>query len=228
MPDYEAQLDQQVVPVDCSDFLDQLAQLPPDKPNVLALEQILTQARLHVIRQKLQENSQPTVIYCHLIDGIVEVLAEALTEDGWRVGLYTGDDKSGMQGFLDGEIDVLIASPSIAIGVDGLQQVCSRMIINVLPWTNAEYIQLVGRLIRTGQLKNSVEVIIPQTFALIGDQTWSLCQYKWQRLAYKASVADAAVDGVIPQGQLQSPDAAYKAIMGWLHQLREKEIDKEV
>jgi hypothetical protein len=60
-------------------------------------------------------------------------LRDALTADGWRVGFFTGDDKSGLDGFLRGDVDVLIGSSAIGTGVDGLQDVCERLIVNVLP-----------------------------------------------------------------------------------------------
>jgi hypothetical protein len=43
------------------------------------------------------------------------------------------------------------AQAAVATGVDGLQQVCNRLIINVLPWTHAEFEQLIGRIYRQGQ-----------------------------------------------------------------------------
>ena len=30
-----------------------------------------------------------------------------LTEDGWKVGFYTGDDKGGLEGFRHGDDDVI-------------------------------------------------------------------------------------------------------------------------
>ena len=48
--------------------------------------------------------------------------------------------------FLDKKVQVLIASRPISVGVDRLQHICNRLIINTLPWTNAQYQQLLGRL----------------------------------------------------------------------------------
>ena len=52
---------------------------------------------------------------------------------------------------------MLIASRPISIGVDGLQEVCSNLIINTLPWTNTQFRQIIGRLHRMGQ-KHTVKV----------------------------------------------------------------------
>ncbi len=48
--------------------------------------------------------------------------------------------------FCEGDIEVLVASPAMALGVDGLQQRCNRMIFLSLPWTFAAYEQIVGRI----------------------------------------------------------------------------------
>ncbi|MBK8236112.1 MAG: hypothetical protein IPK74_11180 [Deltaproteobacteria bacterium] len=119
----------------------------------------------------------------------------------------------------DGAVDVLIASSRIATGVDGLQYVCNRLIINVLPWTNAEYEQLRGRLWRQGSRFEKVTVVIPVTYALVNGERWSYCESKLQRLEYKKSIADAAVDGVVPEGNLRTPAQAQQDIMGWLARL---------
>jgi hypothetical protein len=118
-------------------------------------------------------------------------------EDGWKVGFYTGDDKSGLVGFLEGEVDVLIGSSAIRTGDDGLQRVCNRLIVNVLPWTRlrrAEFEQLKGRIYRQGQAQSMVTMILPLTNALVHGRRWSWCTSKMQRPPLKKSIADAAVD----------------------------------
>ena len=149
------------------------------------------------------------------------MLRNALEEDGWKVGFCTGEDKGGLNGFLNGDIDVLIGSSAIATGFDGLQDVCSRIIVNVLPWTAAEFDQLKGRIYRQGQRNDKVDMIIPMTYADVNGERWSWCESKMQRLHFKKSIADAAVDGVVPEGSLRSPAQAYQDIMGWLRHLDE-------
>jgi superfamily II DNA or RNA helicase/septum formation topological specificity factor MinE len=166
MPDYKQQLGDPndfPIAVDCSEFIDEIRALGRNG-TPLALEQILTRARLPVIREQIQPK---TLIYTHYVQGIDKLLRDALENDGWKVGFYTGDDKSGLEGFLNGNIDVLIGSSAIATGVDGLQQVCNRLILNVLPWTHAEFEQLIGRIYRQGQ-QNPVTIVIPLTYRKIG------------------------------------------------------------
>jgi len=217
MPDYKQQLGEPKdlsIAVDCSEFIDEIRALGR-KGTPLALEQILTRARLPIIREQIQPK---TLIYTHYVQGIDKLLRDALVKDGWKVGFYTGDDKSGLEGFLNGNIDVLIGSSAVATGVDGLQQVCNRLILNVLPWTHAEFEQLIGRIYRQGQ-QNPVTIVIPLTYAHVNGDRWLWCDSKMQRLRFKKSIADAAVDGIVPEGHLRTPAQAYQDVMAWLEKL---------
>jgi hypothetical protein len=173
----------------------------------------------------LEQVRPKTLIYTHYVEGIDRTLRDALEQAGWRTGFFTGDDKSGLDGFLHGDVDVLIGSSAIGTGVDGLQQVCNRLIINVLPWTAAEYEQLKGRIYRQGQTRDRVQVIIPVTFAEVNGERWSWCDSKLNRLRFKKSVADAAVDGVVPEGHLRSPSQAYSDVMKWLERLDANNVE---
>jgi hypothetical protein len=175
-----------------------------------------------VIRQHIQPK---TLIYTHYVQGIDRLLRDALVEDGWKVGFYTGEDKSGLVGFLEGDVDVLIGSSAIGTGVDGLQRVCNRLIVNVLPWTAAEFEQLKGRIYRQGQAQSMVTMILPLTNALVHGRRWSWCESKMQRLRFKKSIADAAVDGVVPERRLRTPAQAYQDVMAWLERLDAGEVE---
>jgi Hypothetical methyltransferase/Type III restriction enzyme, res subunit len=225
MPDYKKMLGyecrEERVPVDCAEFLDEIRALGRDS-TPLKLEQILTRARLPMIRQHVKPK---TLIYSYYIEGIDRLLREALMKDGWKVGFYTGEDKSGKDAFIKRDLDVLIATAAIVTGVDGLQHVCNRLIVNVLPWTRAEFDQLLGRIYRQGQMsKEEVAVILPLTYAMVNDQRWSWCESKMQRLAFKKSIADAAVDGVVPDGHLRSPAQALQDVMAWLERLEAGQV----
>jgi hypothetical protein len=221
MPEYDFVDEEVRIEVDCSDYIDDIRALGRSG-TPLALEQILTRARLPVIREHIKPK---TLIYTHYVDRVVKLLRDALQGDGWNVGFFIGEDKSGLDGFLRGDVEVLIASSAIGTGVDGLQQVCNRLIINVLPWTAADYEQLKGRIYRQGQTSKTVEIIIPITFAEVGGQRWSWCQSKMDRLKYKKSIADAAVDGVVPEGHLRTPAQAYLDVMRWLERLESGEVE---
>src|SRR5262249_45343417 len=105
-------------------------------------------------------------------------------------------------------------------GVDGLQYVCNRLIVVSLPWTSAEYEQLVGRLWRQGAAYDKVEVIIPQVVLARDGDMWSWDKMRLHRIQYKRTLADAALDGVIPEGELASPETMQKqareALLAWI------------
>ncbi len=218
-PEYKIQLTVQKIEVDCAPALDRIRAI--GRGTVLQLEQALTELRLPTILEHIKPGEK-VLIYTHYVEGIVATLRDALVDAGLRVGMLTGDtDKTDLSQFLDrdGSVDVLIASSRIGTGVNGLQFVCQKLIINALPWTNAEYEQLVGRLFRQGSRFDRVEVIIPVTFAMVNGQRWSYCESKLHRLQYKKSIADAAVDGVVPEGNLRTPAQAQQDVMDWLARL---------
>ena len=216
VPDYEAQCEELVVEAPCDDLVPEILDLP-SRATILDLEQILTRARLPIILDNLQPK---TLVYTYNVTGVVEHLHEAILEAGWRVGFYTGGDKTGLQGFLHGSVDILIASQAVTLGIDGLQHISNRVILNVLPWTFAEYKQLKGRIYRQGQYQKTT-VVIPTTFAEIDGRKWSWDEAKLRRLRFKRSLGDAVVDGTIPHGQLRTPQQAFRDALAWLKRLEE-------
>lgn len=230
-PNYDIQLDRQVKEIDIGPSLDEIREV--GRGTVLELEQVLTKLRLPVILKHIKPGEK-VLIYTHYVDGIVGTLRDALVSAGHRVGLLYGDtEDNDLNEFLkkDGAVDVLVASSRVGTGVNGLQYVCNKLIINALPWTNAEYEQLVGRLYRQRSNFKKVEVIIPVTYAMVNGERWSYCQSKLDRLQYKKSIADAAVDGVVPEGNLRTPTQAQQDIMGWLARLETgqmNEVDRAV
>jgi hypothetical protein len=228
-PPYHMQLDESSRPeVDCGPFLDEIREV--GRGSVLKLEQVLTRVRLPAILEHLR-HGEKAIIYTHYVDGIADQLRGAIAAAGFRVGLLIGGvDRSALDEFKkpNGTVDVLVASSRIATGVDGLQHVCNKLIINALPWTNAEYEQLRGRLWRQGSKFDKVTVVIPVTYAIVNGQRWSYCESKLDRLEYKKSIADAAVDGVVPEGNLRTPTQAQQDIMNWLSRLESGEIQEVV
>lgn len=216
-PEYEPSLNVEKPEVHCDPWIDQIRELGRNA-SPLDIEKILTQARLPSIIEALKRPGQ-ALVYTHYVDQIATTLYDAISDAGHRVGFYTGDSKHGLEQFKAGRLDVLIGSSSIGTGVDGLQLVCDRLVVNCLPWTNAEFEQLIGRIWRQGQLSKKVEVIIPLTFAMVDGAKWSYCHSKYQRILYKKSVADAAVDGAVPEGNLRSAAQAQSDVLAWLERL---------
>ena len=185
------------------DGISSLAELKQlGRRDLLGLDKTLLKAKLPWI---LAEVTPKTIFYTQFVTGIVEPIKLACEQKGLRVGVFTGEEKSGLSAFQRGEVDILIGSSPVGTGVDGLQKVCNRMIFISLPWTAAEYEQVVGRLYRQGSNFDKVEVVVPQV--VLRDargSEWSWDKTRWERVQWKRTLADAAVDGVVPRGQLPS------------------------
>ena len=69
--------------------------------------------------------------------------------------------------------------------------------MNVLPWTNAEFEQLKGRIYRQGQRAEKVTVVLPLTFASVNGERWSWCESKMRRLNSELSEAALIVNDKI-------------------------------
>ena len=128
-----------------------------------------------------------------------------------------------MNEFKEGKIDILIGSSAIGTGVDGLQYVCNRLIIANLPWTSAGYEQLLGRVYRQGSKFQDVTIFIPQIVLENNSDEWSWDKQRLDRIKYKKTLADATVDGLIPEGNLISQSEmlseSMKALSSWIERL---------
>ncbi|MEG4327308.1 zinc-ribbon domain-containing protein [Microcoleus sp. herbarium5] len=202
------------IPVNCTHLVDEMRE---KATSLLKMEQILTRARIPAILKELQPK---TIVYTHYVEGIVDQLKEAIEGEGWTVGFHMGGDKSGRNNFIDGSTDILIASSAMATGVDGFQRVCDRLILNIPPWTSAELEQLEGRLNRQGQIHDTLTILMPVTYGLDNGERWSWDEGRLARLQNKQTVADAAVDGVMPQGQLRTESQAFRDLRQWLERLK--------
>ena len=151
------------------------------------------------------------------------MIRDGLIRKGFRVAAFNGGDKSGVELFKRREVDVLIGSSALGTGVDGLQYVCNRLIVACLPWTSAGYEQLLGRVYRQGGAFHDVEVFIPQVVLRNGADEWSWDRQRLARIHYKKTLADAAVDGLVPEAKLASPELmlqeAKRALAAWIERL---------
>lgn len=220
VPRYDYRLNLHTERIDCSEYLSEIKHQSA-YGSMVDLEGVLTKAKLPFILGSLRPK---TIVYTHYLKDILPVLQEAIENKGWRVAIFTGENKDGLDAFIEGNADVLIASSCVGTGVDRLQHVCNRLIVSSLPWTHAEFEQLKGRIYRQGQIKDHVDVLVPLTYADVNGEEWSWCDSRWKRIQFKKSISDAAVDGVIPEGHLRTPAQAYKDAMLWLERLNRGEI----
>ena len=94
---------------------------------------------------------------------------------------------------------------SAGTGVDGLQKVCSNMLILELPWRPSDLAQTIGRLDRSGQ-KNS-----PTITFMLSDET--IDSEMWEMLSQKEQVTEAVNKGVDIRKQTSGLKSVLKKIL---------------
>ncbi len=187
------------------------------KSNPLLIEKYLTNVKIPKIIQNIKDQ---TIIYTEYVTEIIDKVSKAVEEASYSFSLYVGSDHSGLKKFLEKRVQVLIASRPISTGVDKIQHVCNRLIINTLPWTNAQYQQLIGRLVRRGQIKDNVNVYVIR--ANIAGYPYD--KFKWNRIQFKRTLADCAVDGRLPEKNLVTPQQASMEAVKWLERMERGEV----
>ena len=222
--------------VDASYLMEELRQALQHPPRLrpLQVEKVLIEARIPAVVEAI---NGPTIVATQYVEGFVEPLREALQRAGYRVGVHTGEEKlpvlghgNAIEAFKAGAVDVLLASVNtLCTGVDGLQRVCSNMVIASMPWTAADYLQLVHRIARSGQQRHCT-ITIPTTElhyndAELGWARWSFCDYRAGVIASKQRLMDAVMDGLIPADNAELTEAKTGHRLGeWLKRLDSKGV----
>ena len=197
--------------IDGSHLLERLLRLTPN--DYIGVEKLILDDKLQAITPYLRKG---VIIYSYFTTGIISKIQKYVEVLGFKVGTYTGEESTvlrtqNLKDFIGGKIDIIIGSRPIGTGVDGLQDVSNRMICLTLPWTDSEYTQLKGRIYRQGSLFNEMEIIIPQVkIQLEGDDVWSWDIQRLNLIKNKRTLADAAVDGVIPSNVIPSPETLFR------------------
>lgn len=216
--------------IDGADLTDKLKD--NSNKDYLGLEKILLESKLTVLVDYLKPK---TIIYTYFTDKdrIPKRVAKYVKSKGFSHALYIGEQSTeereqSKRDFIEGEVDILIASRTIGTGVDGLQNVCNRMVLLTLPWTDSEYTQLKGRIYRQGSKFGDVEIIIPQVFVDLDDKRWSWDKQRLQLIREKRTLADAAVDGVIPSKHIPSRQKlcsdSLQALKSWKERVNDGKI----
>jgi len=200
-----------------------------DNKDYLGLEKILLESKLEALEEFLKPK---TIIYTYFTDNdrIPKRIAKYVKSKGYSCGIYIGEQSTeereySKTSFVKGDVDILIASRIIGTGVDGLQNICNRMILLTLPWTDSEYTQLKGRIYRQGSKFGDVEIVIPQVFVDLDDKRWSWDKQRLQLIREKRTLADAAVDGIIPSKHIPSREKlcsdSLQALKNWKKRVSE-------
>ena len=200
----------------------------------LLQDQLVLDAKLNAVLPYINTSLGKTIIYTHFVKDIAERIYEFLMEKGFKAGIYTGGEsklnrESALNEFIDGDIDVLIASRSIATGVDGLQKISDREIIISLPFTHAEFTQFVGRINRKGSIfaETGVDVIIPLVSINGIGHSFRWDYRKYNLITYKETIANAVVDGIIPKKITKTKEEiisyADDSISEWIERIKERD-----
>lgn len=132
-----------------------------------------------------------TIIYTEYTEIIVDKLYEEVSNLGFSVGKYTGEEKDN--DFCN--YDVMIITSAGSTGTDGLQKCFNRMLFFTLPNTWAAFEQAIGRIDReNGSNFNEVEL-----YYLIddGSETTYSDQSSWNRIIKKKFNSDLIRDGKV-------------------------------
>ena len=204
VPKYPIDIEERTVEVDCSNDAELYLSLTnKEKGNISDIEYILAEKKLESVKNELKPG---TIVYATWVDGMAELLTKNIRKWGFSVESYNGESgnkdgrKETLDRFLNGKTDVLVCSKPISTGVDGLQYKCNKMIIVSLPWTDADYTQLKGRIYRQGSKFKRVEFVIPQIIINTPNGiTWSWDKMRKYAIDTKKSLGSAVVDGYIQE-----------------------------
>lgn len=203
--------------------------------DVTSKELLVLQKKLEAIVPYINTSLGKTVIYTHYVTGMEEGIYNFLTNLGFKVCVYTGGTaklsrESAISDFIEGKYDVLLGSRPIGTGVDGLQKVSDREIILSLPWTNAELYQLERRVNRKGSnfKDTGMDVIIPIVSIGNGKKVYNWDKHRYDTVMYKATIANAAVDGIIPERIMPNRERleqnAIDNMDKWIERLKNNDI----
>ena len=219
-----------ILDIDGTDLTDKLKD--NSNKDYLGLEKILLESKLIVLEDYLKPK---TIIYTYFTDKdrIPKRVAKYVKSKGYSYSLYIGEQSTlereqSKRNFIMGDVDILIASRTIGTGVDGLQNVCNRMVLLTLPWTDSEYTQLKGRIYRQGSKFGDVEIVIPQVYVDLDEKRWSWDKQRLQLIREKRTLADAAVDGIIPSKHIPSRQKlcsdSLQALRSWKERVNDGKI----
>ncbi|WP_168991796.1 MULTISPECIES: SNF2-related protein [Mesorhizobium] len=117
--------------------------------------------------------------------------------------MYTGSETTlaktrAKADFIEGRSKLMIISLRSGAGLDGLQRVCSKVIVGELDWSPQVHKQLIGRLRRPGQLR--------QVDAIYAHTNGGSDPVLVEMLGLKASQSQGIVDPLATLQQVDAPD----------------------
>jgi SWI/SNF-related matrix-associated actin-dependent regulator 1 of chromatin subfamily A len=177
------------------------------------LRKLSIEGKLKAVESYLRDWSQSNekLLVFGLLREPLDYLSEKFKADLIAGGVSSKDKQRIVKEWQVNNKQFLFANmESAGTGVDGLQNVCSNMIILELPWRPSDLWQVIGRLDRSGQ-KNS-----PNIKYLLSDDTIDI--QMWEMLQAKEEVITA-----VNKGQdIKKSDSGMRAVMKKLKQNKKK------
>ena len=196
IPDYGIKVNDIDIKVDGSSLKDSIIEYKNSEIN--SIEGEFIDLKMDAIKNELTTS---TIIYSTYIENLVPRITKKLKEFGIPFGRYTGSETREerdkiFEQFENKKFNVLVASAPISTGVNGLQEFCNKIVLVSLPWTSAEYTQLIGRINRQGSKFDSVDVIFPHIdIELEEGNVWSWDKRRMDIIKRKRTLSDVVVDG---------------------------------
>ena len=169
-----------------------------DKMSWSTVDKALTRIKLDSVKDEIKSK---TIIYS-ISTLSIPIIESWVKEKGFTYEIYTGEvdvkDRNSIleDKFISGDCDIIIASSPIGTGIDGLQKCCNKIVILSLPWTNADYVQLVGRIARRGSKFSEINVYIPQVvIQLKSDENWSWDKRRFDFIRTKRILSEQILCG---------------------------------
>ena len=196
----------------------------------ISAEKMFVTDKLNAIEHFLKKG---VLIYTHYTTDFIQPIRSFVESKGFSTALYSDNRENRdeeLKRFRNGIADIMVASDPVTTGVDRLQEVCDTMILITLPWTNADFEQLKGRIYRQGMNEDStIRVIIPQVIVHDAEgKEWSWDKQRYDVIKYKKTLADCVIDGVIPQMQFYTRETLYRksieALKTWKERINSDDI----
>lgn len=172
--------------------------------NWCGLDRKLAETKFEMMCRQGLVNLGHTIVYTNYVTGIIDTLKGAAEEQGLSYYTWTGEEKEAWyskKNFANKSLDrdVLIGSKPISTGVDGLQKVCDTIVVIGMPYTYADYEQLVGRIYRQGSNFQEAKIYRLNVTMLSkdGKTIIDLDQRRFEIVENKKNLYKAVVDGEI-------------------------------
>lgn len=172
--------------------------------NWCGLDRELAKIKFDMMCNQGLVNPGHTIVYTNYVTGIIDTLKGAAEDNSLSYYTWTGEEKEAWyskKNFDSKSLDrdVLIGSKPISTGVDGLQKVCDTIVVIGMPYTYADYEQLVGRIYRQGSnfQKAKIYRLNVTMEGSNGKTIIDLDQRRFEIVENKKNLYKAVVDGEI-------------------------------